>query len=159
MTPEQAVLYSVLICVAGAVLTLLVSKSKSLAGWLAFLTTVATAALIVPAVIRVLTSGPADPHHPQILWVAGGYAMRFYVDGLSAIFLILAVVIAVLAALYSIEHLKKYQNKSAAQLLPVLPAVCGRHVRCAFDHRHDVVLLRLLAVDDHPQLPARALRE
>jgi formate hydrogenlyase subunit 3/multisubunit Na+/H+ antiporter MnhD subunit len=44
--------------------------------------------------------------------------MRFYVDGLSAIFLILAVVIAVLAALYSIEHLKKYQNKSAASYYP-----------------------------------------
>ena len=53
MTPEQAVLFSVAICVAGAVLTLLVSKSKSLAGWLTFLTTVATAALIVPAALRV----------------------------------------------------------------------------------------------------------
>jgi formate hydrogenlyase subunit 3/multisubunit Na+/H+ antiporter MnhD subunit len=44
--------------------------------------------------------------------------MRFYVDGLSAIFLLLAVVIAVLAALFSIEHLKIYQNKSAASYYP-----------------------------------------
>jgi formate hydrogenlyase subunit 3/multisubunit Na+/H+ antiporter MnhD subunit len=125
MTPEQAVLFSVGICVAGAVLTLLVSKSKSLAGWLAFFTTVATAALIVPAVVRVLASGPANPHHPQELYAAGGYAMRFYVDGLSAIFLLLAVVIAVLAALYSIEHLKKYQNKSAASYYPLFLLFVG----------------------------------
>jgi len=64
MTPQQAVLNSIGICVAGAVLTLLVSKSKSLSGWLAFLTTVASGALIVPAAVRVLTSGPATPHHP-----------------------------------------------------------------------------------------------
>lgn len=119
MTPEQAVLNSIGICVAGAVLTLLVSKSKSLAGWLAFLTTAASGALIVPASIRVLTSGPATPHHPETLFTAGGYAMRFYIDGLSSIFLLLAVVIGVLASLYSISHVEKaYKNKSAATYYP-----------------------------------------
>lgn len=119
MTPEQAVLNSIGICVAGAVLTLLVSKSKSLAGWLSFFTTAATGALIAPAAIRVLTSGPANPHHPQTLWSFGGMDMRFYIDGLSAIFLLLAVVIGVLAALFSISHVEKtYTNKSAAGYYP-----------------------------------------
>jgi formate hydrogenlyase subunit 3/multisubunit Na+/H+ antiporter MnhD subunit len=119
MTPEQAVLNSIGICVAGAVLTLLVSKSKSLAGWLAFLTTAASGALIAPAAIRVLTSGPASPHHPETLFQAGGFAMRFYIDGLSSIFLLLAVTIAVLAALFSIAHIEKaYANKSAATYYP-----------------------------------------
>jgi len=119
MTPEQAVLYSIGICVAGAVLTLLVSKSKSLAGWLSFLTTAGTGALIVPAAIRVLTSGPVNPHHPQTLWSFGGLDMRFYIDGLSAIFLLLAVLIGVLAALFSIAHVEKaYATKSAAGYYP-----------------------------------------
>jgi len=119
MTPEQAVLNSIGICVAGAVLTLLVSKSKSLAGWLSFLTTAASGALIAPAAIRVLTSGPASPHHPQTLFEAGGFAMRFYIDGLSSIFLLLAVTIAVLAALFSISHVEKaYAGKSAAGYYP-----------------------------------------
>ena len=125
MTPEQAVLYAIGICVAGAVLTLLVSKSKALAGTLAFLTMVATGILIVPAAFNVLKNGPADPHHPQTLWMAGGYAMRFYIDGLSAIFLLLAVVVAVLAALYSINHLKAYPNKSAAAYYPLLLLFVG----------------------------------
>lgn len=126
MTPEQAVLNSIGICVAGAVLTLLVSKSKSLAGWLSFLTTAATGVLIAPAAVQVLTSGPANPHHPEQLWAAGGYAMRFYVDGLSAIFLLLAVVIAVGASLFSIAHVcKVYQNKSAAGYYPFLLLFIG----------------------------------
>jgi len=119
MTPEQAVFYSIGICIAGAVLTLLVSKSKAFAGWLSFLTTAITAGLIAPKAVEVLTNGPE--HHPQQMWdtLLGGYALRFYVDGLSSIFLLLAVVIAVLAALFSIAHVcKTYQNKSAAGYYP-----------------------------------------
>src|ERR1044072_6875321 len=119
MTPEQAVLNSIGICVAGAVLTLLVSKSKQLSGWLSFFPTAATGALIAPAAVRVLTSGPAVPHHPETLFAAGGYAMRFYIDGLSAIFLLLAVTIGILAALFSIAHVEKaYRDKSAAGYYP-----------------------------------------
>lgn len=126
MTPEQAVLNSIGICVAGAVLTLLVSKSKSLSGWLAFLTTAASGALIAPAAIRVLSSGPATPHHPETLFQAAGFAMRFYIDGLSAIFLLLAVVLSVLAALFSISHLEKaYAQKSAAGYYPFLLLFIG----------------------------------
>ena len=36
MTPEQSVIAAILICLAGAVLTLLVSRNKTAAGWLAF---------------------------------------------------------------------------------------------------------------------------
>jgi len=126
MTPEQAVLNSIGILAAGAVLTLLVSKSKSLAGWLSFLITAATGVLIAPQAIQVLTSGPANPHHPQTLWSFGGFDMRFYVDGLSAIFLLLAVVIAVLAALFSIAHVEKaYATKSAAGYYPFLLLFIG----------------------------------
>lgn len=123
MTPEHAVLNSVLICAAGAVLTLLVSKSRSLAGLLAFVTTAATAVLILPAVAQVLTAGA--PHHPETLWNVGGFALRFYVDGLSAIFLALAVLIAVLAALFSIVHMQRYQKHSVAMYYPNLLLFIG----------------------------------
>jgi len=126
MTPEQAVLYSIGICVLGAVVTLLASQSKSLAGWLSFLTTAVTGGLIVPAALQVLTSGPASPHHPQTLWSFGGFDLRFYIDGLSAIFLLLAVLIAVLAALFSIAHVSKaYASKSAAGYYPFLLLFIG----------------------------------
>ena len=61
ITPEQAVVYSIMICIGGAVATLLVSQSKSLAGWLSFMATSVTAVLIFTACAGVLTGGPS-PH-------------------------------------------------------------------------------------------------
>ena len=66
MSPEQAVVVSILICLAGAVLTLLVSRSKTIAGWLAFFITASTAVLIFSAVAKVLITGPSP--HPAAFW-------------------------------------------------------------------------------------------
>lgn len=125
MTPEQAVLLSIGICAAGAVVTLLLSMSKSLSGWLSFLTMVASGVLIVPRAVQVLTSGPANPHHPEAFYTLGGHTLRLYVDGLSSIFLLLAVLIGVCAALYSIVHVEKFPTKSAAMYHPFLLLFVG----------------------------------
>jgi len=125
MTPEQAVLYSIGICAAGAVVTLLLSMSKSLSGWLSFLTLAASGVLIGPRAVQVLTSGPANPHHPEAFYTLGGHTLRLYVDGLSSIFLLLAVLIGVCAALYSIVHVEKFPTKSAALYHPFLLLFVG----------------------------------
>ena len=118
MTPEQAVLVSILTCVVGAMLTLLVSRYKTLAGWLAFFVTAGTAVLILSAVIEVLTSGPSP--HPTAFWAMPkfGFAMRIYVDGLTAVFLLLAALIAVPASLYSIVYMRHYQDYGVARYYP-----------------------------------------
>jgi hydrogenase-4 component B len=118
LTPEQAVLVSVLTCVAGAVLTLLVSRSKMIAGWLAFLVTTGTAVLIFLAAFKVLTVGPSP--HPAAFWAMPkfGFALRIYVDGLTAVFLVLAGLIAVPAALYSILYMRHYQDYGVARYYP-----------------------------------------
>ena len=54
MTPEKAVFISILICVAGAALTWLTARNRTLTGWLAFLAATASAALIFFAVATVL---------------------------------------------------------------------------------------------------------
>jgi formate hydrogenlyase subunit 3/multisubunit Na+/H+ antiporter MnhD subunit len=117
MTPEQAVLTAILICLAGAFATLLVSRNKTLAGWLAFLFTVASAGVIFSAVASVLTSTVGHTKEfvifPQI-----GLVLRIYVDGLTAIFLTLAALIAVPASLYSIVYMKHYQEYSVARYYP-----------------------------------------
>ena len=117
MTPEQAVVTSILLCVAGAVLTLLVSHFKTIAGWISFLVTTATGVLILSAVTRVLVHGPM---HPEQFWQLPkvGYILRIYVDGLTAVFLLLAVVIAVPAAFYSIPYMKHYREYSVARYYP-----------------------------------------
>ena len=118
LTPEQAVLVSIFACVAGAVLTLLVSHFKTVAGWLAFLVTAGTAALIATVSLRVLAAGPSP--HPAAFWNMPkfGFALRIYVDGLTAVFLLLACVIAVPAAFYSIVYMRHYRYYGVARYYP-----------------------------------------
>jgi formate hydrogenlyase subunit 3/multisubunit Na+/H+ antiporter MnhD subunit len=118
LTPEQAVLVSLLTCIAGAVLTLLVARSKLLAGWLAFAITTGTAILILSAVFKVLWIGPSA--HPAAFWAMPkfGFALRIYVDGLTAVFLLLAALIAVPASFYSILYMRHYRDYSVARYYP-----------------------------------------
>jgi formate hydrogenlyase subunit 3/multisubunit Na+/H+ antiporter MnhD subunit len=117
MTPEQSVILAILLCIAGAVLTLLVSRNKTAAGWLAFLFTLATAVVIISTVAHVLISGPGRQHEfpiiPQI-----GLVLRVYVDGLTALFLLLSALISVPAALYSIVYMRNYEGYSVARYYP-----------------------------------------
>ena len=117
ISPEQAVVYSIMICIGGAVLTLLLSKSKSLAGWVSFLCVSATAVLIFKAGATVLAGGGSE--HPVTFYSMANFGeLRFYVDGLSAIFLGLVAVMAVPAALYSISYVKRYSEYGAGRYYP-----------------------------------------
>ncbi|MGA2748986.1 MAG: proton-conducting transporter membrane subunit [Verrucomicrobiota bacterium] len=118
MTPEQAVFTSILVCIGGAVLTLAVSRHRTLAGWLAFLATAITAVLIFLAAGRVLTTGPS-PHPAAFCAMAGpDFALRIHVDGLSAIFLLLAALIATPAMFYSINYMKLYPEYGVGRYYP-----------------------------------------
>ena len=112
MPPEQAVFAAILLSIAGSLLTLVAARFKTLAGWLAFAFTTASAVLIFYAVQRVLASGPS-PHFATFLRV-----VHFHVDGLSALFLLLAAVIAVLAALYSVAYMRHYRDYGLTRYCP-----------------------------------------
>jgi formate hydrogenlyase subunit 3/multisubunit Na+/H+ antiporter MnhD subunit len=118
MSPEQSVVASILLCLAGAVLTLLVSRNKTVAGWLAFAVTAATAVVIFSAVARVLAAGPSA--HPAAFWAMPkfGFALRIHVDGLTAMFLMLTALIAVPAAFYSIAYMRHYEDYGVARYYP-----------------------------------------
>ena len=118
LTPEQSVLAAILICISGAVLVLLVSRSKTIAGWFAFAVTSASAVLILSAVTRVLIAGPSP--HAAAFWSIPkiGFVLRLYVDGLTAVFLLLAVLVAVPAAFYSIAYMRHYKEYGVARYYP-----------------------------------------
>jgi hydrogenase-4 component B len=118
LTPEQAVLASILICLGGAVLVLLFSFSKTVAGWLTFLITALTGVLVLSAVAQVLTAGPSP--HAAAFWAMPkvGFALRVYVDGLTAMFLLLAVLVAVPASFYSIVYMRHYEDYGVARYYP-----------------------------------------
>jgi len=118
LSPEQSVLASIFVCLGGALVVLPFCRYKKLAGWIAFLVTASTAVLILSAVAKVLANGPTP--HPEPFWVMPriGFALRIYVDGLSAMFLLLAAVIAVPAALYSILYMEHYKDYGVARYYP-----------------------------------------
>ena len=118
MTPEQAVFASILICVAGAALSVLTARRRTLAGWIVFLTTAATAALVFFAVGTVLAGGVSANSASFCNIPALGFALRLHVDGLTAMFLLLAAVIAVPAALYSIIYMNHYRDYGVARYYP-----------------------------------------
>jgi hydrogenase-4 component B len=117
-TPEQAVLASILICLGGSVLTIAVSRHKIAAGWLAFVLTLISAGLVCSAVGHVLLAGPSP--HAAAFWAMpkAGFALRIYVDGLTSVFLLLACLIAVPAALYSILYMRHYRDYSVVRYYP-----------------------------------------
>ena len=117
ITPEQSVVVAILLCVVGAVLTLLVSRQRAAAGWLAFLVTAATAVVMIAAVRQVLSAGAGHAAEFKILPQIG-LVLRVYVDGLTAIFLLLTAVISVPAALYSIVYMRHYEGYSVARYYP-----------------------------------------
>jgi hydrogenase-4 component B len=118
MTPELSILVSILICISGALVTLLFSRYRMIAGWLAFFFTVATAGLIFSAAARVMTFGPSA--HPAAYWALPklGFALRIYVDGLASLFLALAAFIAIPASFYSIIYMRHYEQYSVARYYP-----------------------------------------
>jgi hydrogenase-4 component B len=117
-TPEQAVVASIVICITGAVATLIVSRNKTVAGWFAFVFTAATSGLIFYAVAHVLRFGPSP--HAVAFWSVPdiGFALRVYVDGLTAVFLTVAAVVALPAAFYSISYMRHYEQYGVARYYP-----------------------------------------
>jgi formate hydrogenlyase subunit 3/multisubunit Na+/H+ antiporter MnhD subunit len=118
LSPEQAVMIAILLCVAGAVVSLLLSRSRTLAGWWSFVVTASTAGLVFYAVHRVLTAGPSPV--PAVFGALPklGFALRIHVDGLTAVFLTLAAVVAFPAAFYSISYMRLYKEYGFARYYP-----------------------------------------
>ena len=118
LSPEQTVLASIIICVGAAVIAFPLSRNKVVAGWFAFLATATTGVLISFAVVQVLFSGPS-PRAAEFWAMPGiGFALRIYVDGLTATFLLLAVIIALPASFYSIVYMRHYQEYGVARYYP-----------------------------------------
>jgi formate hydrogenlyase subunit 3/multisubunit Na+/H+ antiporter MnhD subunit len=118
MTPEQDVAVSILICIAGAALTWLTARNRALAGWLAFLAVASTAALIFSAVATVLGGSGSAVSQSFPLLPSLGLVLRFHVDGLTAMFLLLAALIAVPASFYSISYMEHYRDYGVARYYP-----------------------------------------
>ncbi len=117
ITAEQAVAAAMLICLSGALVTLLLPHARTWAGWIALLAVASSSLLLLYGVATVLLGGPAKPMTlvavPQL-----GFALRLYVDGLSALFLGLIATVALPSTLYSIEYMSHRREHGAGRYYP-----------------------------------------
>jgi formate hydrogenlyase subunit 3/multisubunit Na+/H+ antiporter MnhD subunit len=117
MNVSQLVTIAFGICVAGAIVTWILARQRSLGASIGFLATAISSVLVLIAAGNVLLGGPSEP---QTLWALPqlGSALRIHVDGLSAIFLCLISTIALLASLYSGKYLKHYKPDEVGHYYP-----------------------------------------
>ncbi|RPI29369.1 MAG: peroxiredoxin family protein [Acidobacteria bacterium] len=116
MTPNLAFVYALSICLAGSLVTLLVSRWKPVVGWLAFLCVFSSSSLVIYAALTVLLSGAAPAL--TLFSLAGLGTCRLAIDGLSAILLLLIAVIAVLSSIYSVRYMVHYTEYGLGRYYP-----------------------------------------
>ncbi len=119
MNSNTAFLYALLICIIGAGVTLVTARSKRLTGWLAVLFTTVSGVLAGGAAIQVLLYGPQESVTLLTLFRFGS-SLRFYIDGLSAVFVLLVAGISLLASLYSVGYMDHYTEYSVRRYYPYL---------------------------------------
>jgi hydrogenase-4 component B len=116
MSPNLAFAYALAICLAGALVTLLLSRWKTGAGWAAFAAVLSSSALVIQSSVSVLSHGAAPG---LILFTLPSLGpCHIVIDGLSAVFLLLISVIAVLSSLYSIKYMGHYEEYGVARYYP-----------------------------------------
>ncbi len=123
LTPEKSVLIAILLCITGAVITAIL-KQRKLCGIVAFLITVATAVFVYYASFDVLING----HQKAVTFLSYhsfGFALRIFVDGLSAWFLLLAATIAMPAMFFSIKYMDHYEDYSVTNYYPYILMFLG----------------------------------
>ncbi len=118
-TAEHAVLVAMLLCLAGALVTAFIDHRRKLAGWVSFGLIAASALLVISGAASVLTNGARHGVTflalPQV-----GFALRLYVDGLSALFLCLIAVVSVAASFHAIDYMAHHRPEGSGRFYPHL---------------------------------------
>lgn len=119
MNSNTAFLYALLVCIIGSGVTLLTSRNKRLSGWLAVVFTLVSSVLAGRVAIQVLLHGPQQPV-TLVSLSRFGSSLRFYIDGLSAVFILLVAGIALLASIYSVRYMEHYTDYTVRRYYPYL---------------------------------------
>ena len=160
LTPEQAVLASILACMAGAALTLAggAQQSRWRDGWHSSLRAGPRVLILVSRL-----SG-ADAVAPRLIrrrfWAMPqfGFALRIYVDGLTAVFLLLADTDCRSGVLLLHPYMRHYRDYGVARYYPYFLLFLAAMYGLLEHDGHDVVLLHLLAADDAAGVRAHPIR-
>ena len=118
MNPVGQVEASIVILVAGSLVSLVLAPWRKLCGWASFAVMAGAAVSIGLAVAGALTGASRDStilSLPQF-----GSRLTLRIDPLSAIFLAIVALIALLSTLYSVRYMDHYPHEGVAKFFPVL---------------------------------------
>ncbi len=128
MDPNAAFMGAIGAALAGAAASAVVSRARTLAGWVAFAAMAVSAVLALAAAGTVLAAGRAAEPFVLLDLPFVGSAFRFQVDGLSAVFLALIAVISLPAGLFAVRYMDHYRELGVRRYHPhVLLFVAGMY--------------------------------
>jgi len=119
MTTSSLLIVSAALLGAGAVASLAAARRRRVSGCIATGFAIATAVVVWIAVLRTFAAGADSP----VRWFEVsmlGAGLTVGVDALSALFLAIAVTIAVLATAFSIDYMTHFEDDGVAKFYPVL---------------------------------------
>ncbi|MCB1127097.1 MAG: peroxiredoxin family protein, partial [Verrucomicrobiae bacterium] len=119
-TAEARVLAAMLLCLIGAGVTVALDRRRRLAGWSSFGLVALASALVLSAVVEVLRVGPGQHGVTFFALPPMGFALRLYVDGLSAVFLALIAVVALCATFHAIDYMVRDVPEGSGRFYPHL---------------------------------------
>jgi hydrogenase-4 component B len=118
MNPVRGVEIAILILAAGSVVSLLLAQWRRICGWVSFAFMLLAAASIGIAVVGAFSGATRESTLISLPQLGARLALR--VDPLSAIFLAIVALIAVLSTLYSVRYMEHYKRDGAGKFYPIL---------------------------------------
>jgi hydrogenase-4 component B len=109
---------SIVVLAAGALVSLLFARNRRLSGWISFAFVCVSSVHTGLALAGVWTTGPSTRTLLILPQLGSSFTLRL--DSLSAIFLAIVSVIALLSTLYSVRYMEHYPHDQVAKFFPVL---------------------------------------
>jgi hydrogenase-4 component B len=123
---SELVLYAIIFLTAGAVVTAAMARSRITAGWVAFVFVAFAAVTSGVVALPVLVNGAPAGYVSGVAIPGLRAELNFTVDALSALFLLLIAVVALVATLYSIGYMESYPHENLARYYaPLLLFIAG----------------------------------
>jgi hydrogenase-4 component B len=109
---------SIVILIVGSLVSLLFARNRKLCGWVSFAFVCASSLFTGLAVVGACTVASGEQTLLSLPQLGASFTLR--VDPLSAIFLGIVAVIALLSALYSVRYMEHYRHDKVGKFFPLL---------------------------------------
>jgi hydrogenase-4 component B len=109
---------SIVILIVGSLVSLLLARNRRVCGWVSFAFVGASSLFTGLAVAAAWTGASAEQTLLALPQLGARFTLR--VDPLSAIFLAIVAVIALLSTLYSVRYMEHYTHDKVAKFFPLL---------------------------------------